>query len=268
MTVANPADGLLANDSDGDDDSFTVDVANVMSVTPGGPLGTFDVNPDGTFNYVNTQGSPGDVDRYQYRIVDQTGLASTTVEVTFVLNQSEYQNPLVLLTEDVNADGYITAIDALRIVNFLGRRGASEVAVSEIGASAPDFLDVNGNGYVSALDALIVINKLRVINDGESGEQLEDVQSDAAPVNAVTTSVVSSSSVGQSVDDVDPAAEFGELPARDKVLAAGFQIAPVATTKAVDLIVERSDSSAWNGDLTDDALSAVLDEWEVQDQLD
>ncbi len=41
--------------------------------------------------------------------------------VSLTLNQSRYQNPLQDLSEDVNADGQVSAIDALRIINFLNR---------------------------------------------------------------------------------------------------------------------------------------------------
>jgi hypothetical protein len=269
LVVADPAAGLLANDSDGDNDSFMVDVANVVSITPGGPLGTLDVNPNGTFTYVNTSGSPGDEDVYEYRIIDQTVLASVTVEVRFVLNQSEYQNPIVLLTEDVNADGFITAIDALRIINFLGRRGASEVPVSEIGLPPPDFSDVNGNGIVSALDALIVVNRLREINNGGAGEQTVEIAPvSARAATAVTSNFVSGASIGLPIRNLEPVAAELDVEPNDQVLALGLEISPASAERAVNSIVERQDSSALTNEELDAALSDVLDEWEVQDQLD
>lgn len=66
----------------------------------------------------------------------------------------------VELPEDVNADGQVSSLDALMIVNRLGRgdRGPDDVVA---------FRDVNGDGNVTTLDALRVINRM-----GRRGEPL------------------------------------------------------------------------------------------------
>ncbi len=56
---------------------------------------------------------------------------------------------------DVNGVGGVTALDALQIVNFLGRRTGGN-----FGSLIPVFLDVNGQNDVTAVDALQVINEL------------------------------------------------------------------------------------------------------------
>ncbi|MEM8910448.1 MAG: FG-GAP-like repeat-containing protein [Planctomycetota bacterium] len=59
---------------------------------------------------------------------------------------------------DVNNDGAVTSLDALRIIN---RLDAGLVQGESVGASDPvEYLDVSGDGRVSALDALMVINEL------------------------------------------------------------------------------------------------------------
>lgn len=57
---------------------------------------------------------------------------------------------------DVNADGTVSALDALVIINALGREDTYEAARCD----APLLYDVNASGTVSALDALEVINAL------------------------------------------------------------------------------------------------------------
>lgn len=60
---------------------------------------------------------------------------------------------------DVNADGQVSPIDALQIVNSINSRGARQLdpAVDPVG---PPFVDVNADGFVSPIDALRVINDL------------------------------------------------------------------------------------------------------------
>ncbi|EMI57448.1 choice-of-anchor I family protein [Rhodopirellula sallentina] len=66
---------------------------------------------------------------------------------------------------DVNADGYVTALDALIVINAL-----NETA----GAESRAFLDVNDDGYTSAVDALRVINDLNEsgVNGGAGAESI------------------------------------------------------------------------------------------------
>ncbi|MDA1180382.1 MAG: Ig-like domain-containing protein, partial [Planctomycetota bacterium] len=61
---------------------------------------------------------------------------------------------------DVNRDGYVSAIDALLVINEINRNGA--VSLSSSGDTGPTstFYDVNNDYYISAIDALLVINQL------------------------------------------------------------------------------------------------------------
>lgn len=61
---------------------------------------------------------------------------------------------------DVNRDGYVSAIDALLVINEINRNGA--VSLSSSGDTGPTstFYDVNNDYYISAIDALLVINRL------------------------------------------------------------------------------------------------------------
>lgn len=66
---------------------------------------------------------------------------------------------------DVNADGRVSAFDALSIINDLNARGARSLATNGAGASGGEdgttgYIDVNNDNRVSAMDALQVINRL------------------------------------------------------------------------------------------------------------
>ncbi len=73
----------------------------------------------------------------------------------------EWQNPNLIA--DVTGDGTVSALDALRVINAIGRRGGSFI----LDPNRPiglEFFDVTGDGLASALDALRIINELARIN--------------------------------------------------------------------------------------------------------
>jgi hypothetical protein len=60
---------------------------------------------------------------------------------------------------DVNGDSFVSAIDALQVINDLNRYGSRPLPAGWAGAPGA-FIDVTGDGIVSPLDALRVINRL------------------------------------------------------------------------------------------------------------
>lgn len=78
---------------------------------------------------------------------------------------------------DTNGDSRTTPVDALRVINAMGR--ASNV--SDEATPAGNLLDVNDDSRVSALDALIVIN--RVEAEHQAAETLLALDSRAASTN-------------------------------------------------------------------------------------
>lgn len=74
----------------------------------------------------------------------------------------QVQNVDELRAEDVNADTFVSSIDALLVINYLNFEGGGAVP-----AERPR-LDVNRDGFVSPIDALIVINFLNQQGAGES----------------------------------------------------------------------------------------------------
>ncbi len=257
LQVLNPANGLLRNDFDADGDPISIDLATVTSPT----RGTLDLQANGTFTYTSTSGGIGDQDSFSYRLTDGTGRFSDPVTVTLTLNRSRYQNPLVGLSNDVNADGNVSAIDALRVINFLSRSltvsGASSVPVSEIGSPPPDYYDANGDGRVSANDALVVINELgrEPLAQGESVASL-----------GVTSSFAAADTAGMPIRNVQPASEIELLTTRpdadprDALLTGGLEIGDSSGDSAIELLEfsERDQSS--QPESVDAAISLMMDE--------
>lgn len=71
------------------------------------------------------------------------------------------------LPEDINADGHVTALDALLVINELGRRaysvgpsGELHDAVRDIDEFPAVYYDQNGDEKVTAIDALAAINAI------------------------------------------------------------------------------------------------------------
>ncbi len=167
----NPADnGVLANDTDAEGSVLTAR----RVITPPSH-GTLTLNLDGTFTYVHN-GQSQVTDTFTYVANDGT-LDSAPTTVTLTIGQAPpplHQNPQVIRDEngatghrDVNADGFITPIDALLIINLLNSGGSGPVA----GLPAPPpYRDVSGDNFISPLDALLVINYLNFRGRTGSGE--------------------------------------------------------------------------------------------------
>jgi len=193
LQVLNPAQGVLSNDTDADNDVFPgtnqkvrVDLASVTQPA----LGTLTMNADGTFIYNNTGGETGNVDTFTYRPIDPTGRLGNVVTVSLQIGPSLYQNPIPGFQFDVTADGFITPLDALRVLNLLASRRSAGVPVSSLTAPPPDFYDVNGDGQITPLDALLVITEIGRRNRLQLGEG-----EGAAMAFASTSQVFASSSI-------------------------------------------------------------------------
>ncbi len=123
----------------------------------------------GIVQYVPEPGFLGR-DSFEYRIFDNEGRASNVATVDTQVVASRLQNPD--LNHDVNDDGFVTALDALLIINHLTRADAISIPVQPADRG-PNFYDVNGNQSITALDAGNVINELSRLNAiGALGEQV------------------------------------------------------------------------------------------------
>lgn len=154
---------VLANDAD------TEGILNPSTVQVINPpaSGLAEVQPNGQILFTPETGFSGSVS-FTYIVADSQGLESNEATVTVQVRNSKWQNPAVSL--DVSADGRISAIDALLIINYLNSGQPRFLPDSDY--VAPPFIDVNGDERVSALDALLVINHLnsRSSGGGSGGE--------------------------------------------------------------------------------------------------
>ncbi|MBX3420874.1 MAG: tandem-95 repeat protein [Pirellulaceae bacterium] len=174
LTVA-AAQGVLANDSDPEGSPLT-------AILVSGPAhaSQFTLNPNGSFTYRHDDTSR-QTDSFTYRASDGQ-LQSQLVTVTMIIDAplpSTHQNPVNNL--DVDANGRITARDALLIINLLNSR-SQPILVDSLGPPPP-YYDVDGNYRITARDALLVINELnrRSTGGGTGGGEGE------SPSSAVDT---------------------------------------------------------------------------------
>lgn len=150
---------VAANDSDTDG---TLNLASITIVTP--PLrGQAVQQADGTVTYVPDADFAGR-DSFTYRINDNQGRASNVATVDVSVVASRLQNPDEF--NDVNDDGFITALDALLIINRIARDsdGDGRIPVTDTDRG-PFYFDVDGNQTISTFDALQVIIRLGEINN-------------------------------------------------------------------------------------------------------
>lgn len=75
-----------------------------------------------------------------------------------------------LLAADVNGDALVTPLDALLVLNHLGRAQTSSVPVPVVSGEVDRFFDVDGDAMVTPSDALCVLNHLRQHPLGASAE--------------------------------------------------------------------------------------------------
>jgi len=225
LQVLNPAQGVLANDTDADNDLFPgtnqklrvhlpsvsgtnpTSIQNGLGVRVTTARGQLDMFRDGTFIYTNTSGSTGGTDSFTYRPIDPTNRLSLGAPTTVTINlaRSQYQNPNPGFQFDVTADGEVTPLDALRILNLLASRQVAGVSVSSLTTAPPDFFDVDGSGVIEPLDALLVIMEVARLNRLQRGE------GEAAPMAMLSTSqLFAASSISlpgtdRPIDDSDSA---------------------------------------------------------------
>ncbi len=79
---------------------------------------------------------------------------------------------------DVNNDGFITALDALRVINFMNENPEGEATGESVNYAG--FVDVNADHFVSSIDALQVINELNLA-EGEDVPGVFDVAFELTP---------------------------------------------------------------------------------------
>lgn len=154
---------VLSNDYDIDGTIIASSVVVVDLPTHG----AVDVRSDGSVMYTPLGGFIGH-DSFTYTVADDDGARSNEAEVSIgvIVDPLPWQNPENFL--DVNADGTISPIDALLIINDLNFNGSRMLPNPPIPPMVPPpYLDANGDNQVAPIDALLVINFLNGVGNGE-----------------------------------------------------------------------------------------------------
>ncbi|MGY8878116.1 MAG: Ig-like domain-containing protein, partial [Pseudoalteromonas sp.] len=140
--VVTAANGVLSNDTDPNNDSFSVDETFMVAPTHGQLL----LATDGSFNYVPDANFNG-VDQFQYQAIDSLG-ATSTATVTLVIN-SEPDNPVA------QNDAYqfsknklfeVTVQNGLLINDFNIEAGDLSVNTTAINTTQNGELTLNADG--------------------------------------------------------------------------------------------------------------------------
>lgn len=87
---------------------------------------------------------------------DTEALKEESFDITF--NRSE--RPLLNQSNrfDVDGNGRVEPLDALRVINFLARTGGG--SATPLATTASFFVDTSGDNDVEAIDALLIINEI------------------------------------------------------------------------------------------------------------
>ena len=225
---------VLANDSDPDGslNRSTVEIVRLPS-----PSGTAVVQSNGKVLFTPAAGYFGNV-QFSYFVRDDVGTPSNVADVQVRVNRSKWQNPT--LNFDVNADGQISAIDALMVINYLNVGKPTSLAGTSI--STPPFIDPSGDESVTQLDVLQIINYLNTHLSGE-GEHSSPVVAEQLGAPLIVTMVTPEQmvrTVGASVVRTVEAAIMSELDA-----CGQWNSSTAATAvKAEGLVWNEDDSQA------------------------
>ena len=77
---------------------------------------------------------------------------------------------------DINADGFVTALDVLMVINFINKQPTA-VKTAELGTDGKNTLDINGDGDITALDVLTLLNAINLNNQtSQLSPMLEDIE--------------------------------------------------------------------------------------------
>jgi len=159
--------GVLANDSDAEDDAIT---AELVSSTAHGIL---TLRSDGSFDYMPSIGF-NRTDTFKYKARDATGASETATVALVVSTTNPWHNSVSPM--DVNDDGDISPIDALMIILDLNQNGIRELPETRVDGTAVPLLDVNRDNRITPQDVLMIINHLNdvgnVEGEGESNVPL------------------------------------------------------------------------------------------------
>jgi hypothetical protein len=134
--------------------------SNIAASNENRAIGNATVEPTGRWALTIDPGLPAGYHEILLHAFNANGQVSPEERIVVLVRNigtglKRWQNPLNAY--DVNADGSVTPLDALIIINDLNR---SAVCVLTAADPTPPYLDVNGDSSVTPIDALRIINFL------------------------------------------------------------------------------------------------------------
>ncbi len=237
---------VLANDSDPDG---SLNPATVTIASQPNPSGAVAVLADGRIQFTPAAGFTG-ISKFQYFVRDNVGSPSNVAEVTVAVGGA-WTNPRFNL--DVNADGRVTPLDALLVINYINRGRPTDLPSS--GVTPPPYLDPSGDERVTAFDVLLIINYLNRIAAGGSGE------GESAAVVAANNSAVEQLAAPVIVSMVTPEqiiATVGPQIVRDIQTAIVNELNAMDSTSSDDNVQVGASCSAW-ASTEDDPVAPIIE---------
>ncbi|WP_197452220.1 FG-GAP-like repeat-containing protein [Rosistilla carotiformis] len=165
LLVANSGGGavsLLTNLGSGFVHGQTIPVPSIVSQGGALPknLTVVDLDLDGIQDFAASQVVNG-ISIHYGRAVSGYGGFGVAMPVV-----AEFQNAADRF--DVNDDGLVSPIDALRILNSLAKQQTAGEAATA--AAQANYVDVNGDGQITPIDALMVLNEIQRRKSTTAGE--------------------------------------------------------------------------------------------------
>ena len=205
-------------------------------------------------------GSPADASPFQDTLlfgldepieVDEIRYDVLSSSVTVGGGEGEsFQNPV--LAQDVNNDGAVSPIDALLIINRVGRPSAGE---GEALSQNPIvyYTDVNGDNETSAIDALQVINYLARNANNLEGERVAAPVVQAAAQSSVAQSSAAQNAISTQVSD----SVFADLSEDGKLISTD---AASSDSSPAIVVGQATAGDASSDDDDDDILGLLADD--------
>jgi hypothetical protein len=169
-----------------------------------------------------------------------TGPAADGEVEDYELNtySSDWHN--VFVSEDVNKDGFVSAIDALLVINYINAEnvvgGTGQLPErSEDKIGKPPLVDVNNDGFASAIDAIRVINVLNDTDDEAEGEG-EDVFMAYYGVTRVTVTSASIADLVQPASD-SVVVDIPAMASAERVREAQFAELDLARETSLETVL-------------------------------
>jgi hypothetical protein len=94
------------------------------------------------------------------------GESLAAVNLAGSVTTASWQNPL--LAEDVTGEGFVTALDALNIINWINEH-PNDASLPAAPIAPPPYLDVDGSGFLTAQDVLFVVNYINQTTAQQAG---------------------------------------------------------------------------------------------------